>query len=156
MPEQYMTDDEFLYARRAMNVGQKDVFLFITRSISEQLSNQSDERLRLFMTGKAGTGKTFPFNLLKNQESYRPSSWRGQMYDTDISSVRIDFGKDCVHLIQPKTEKFPANYSHGTPERRMLPIILYWTCKVYKMQGIIVDHAIVYLGSKLLVKHKWP
>ncbi|GFQ80758.1 ATP-dependent DNA helicase [Trichonephila clavata] len=67
MPEQHMTDDEFLYARRAMNVGQMEAFLFITRSISEQLNNQSDERLRLFITGNAGTGKTFLFNLLKNQ-----------------------------------------------------------------------------------------
>ncbi|GFQ82355.1 ATP-dependent DNA helicase [Trichonephila clavata] len=54
MPEQHMTDDEFLYARRAMNVGQMDAFLFITRSVSEQLNNQSDERLRLFITGNAG------------------------------------------------------------------------------------------------------
>ncbi|GFT71148.1 ATP-dependent DNA helicase [Trichonephila clavipes] len=50
-----------------MNVGQKDAFLFITKIISEQLNNQSDERLRLFITGNAGTGKTFVFNLLINQ-----------------------------------------------------------------------------------------
>ncbi|KAJ2954336.1 hypothetical protein O0L34_g2594 [Tuta absoluta] len=31
IPEQHMTDEEFLNARRAMNVGQKDAFLFITR-----------------------------------------------------------------------------------------------------------------------------
>lgn len=67
MPEQLMTDDEFLNATRAMNVGQKDALIFITRSISEQLNNQSDERLRLFITGNAGTGKTFLFKLLINQ-----------------------------------------------------------------------------------------
>jgi hypothetical protein len=66
-PEPHMTDDELLQARRAMNVGQKDAFVFITKSILEQLNNHSDERLRLFITGNAGTGKTFLFNLLKNQ-----------------------------------------------------------------------------------------
>ncbi|GFT43231.1 hypothetical protein TNCV_2520881 [Trichonephila clavipes] len=30
MPEQHLTDDKFLNARRAMNIGQKDVFLFRT------------------------------------------------------------------------------------------------------------------------------
>ncbi|GFR28760.1 ATP-dependent DNA helicase [Trichonephila clavata] len=211
MPEQHMTDNEFLSARRAMNVGQKDAFLFITRSISEQLNNQSDERLRLFITGNAGTGKTFLFNLLKNQDSlvdgtrkndnidlnnivpsdinktgglpkkleifvgakvmlrYNvdvskdlvngaighiteiiwPCFRKVQMYDTGISSVRIDFGKDGVHLIQPKTVQFPAKYSHGTAERRILPIIFCLACTVHKMQGSIVDHAAVYLGSKL-------
>ncbi|GFW51046.1 hypothetical protein TNCV_3593281 [Trichonephila clavipes] len=39
MIEQYMTDDEFLNAKRAMNVGQKDAFLCIRRNISEQINN---------------------------------------------------------------------------------------------------------------------
>ncbi|GFQ80481.1 uncharacterized protein TNCT_83681 [Trichonephila clavata] len=31
-----------------------------------------------------------------------------QIYDTDIPSVRIDFGKDGVHLIKPKSMQFSA------------------------------------------------
>ncbi|GFY61181.1 ATP-dependent DNA helicase [Trichonephila inaurata madagascariensis] len=49
-----------------MNVEEKNVFLFITRSVSDQLNIQSDERLRLFITGNDGNGKTFLFNVLKN------------------------------------------------------------------------------------------
>ena len=45
---------------------------------------------------------------------------------TDIPSVRIDFGKDGVHLIQPESGQFPAKYSDGTAEWRTLPIVLYW------------------------------
>ncbi|GFR10030.1 ATP-dependent DNA helicase [Trichonephila clavata] len=72
-----------------------------------------------------------------------------KMYDTDIPSVRIDFGKEGVHLTQPKTVHFPAKYSHSTAERRILPIKLCWACTVHTMQSSIVDHAFVYLGSKL-------
>ncbi|GFQ80761.1 ATP-dependent DNA helicase [Trichonephila clavata] len=60
-----------------------------------------------------------------------PCFRRAQMYDTDIPSVRIDFGKDGDVLIQPKTVQFPAKYSHGTAERRMLSIILCWACAQY-------------------------
>lgn len=57
-----------------------------------------------------------------------PCFRRAQMYNTDIPSVRIDFGKDGVHLIQLKSVQFPAKSSHGTAERRMLPIVL---CRAY-------------------------
>ncbi|GFV27920.1 ATP-dependent DNA helicase [Trichonephila clavipes] len=67
MAEQHITDDEFLIVGRAMNVGQKDAFLFITRSISGELNNQIDERHRLSIMANAETGKTFLFNLLKNR-----------------------------------------------------------------------------------------
>ena len=40
-----------------------------------------------------------------------PGFRRAQMYNTDVPSVRIDFGKDDVHLIQPMTVQFPAKYS---------------------------------------------
>ncbi|GFY57493.1 ATP-dependent DNA helicase [Trichonephila inaurata madagascariensis] len=78
-----------------------------------------------------------------------PCFQRAQMYDTDIPSVHIDFYKDGVHFIQPKIMQFPAKYSHGTAERRMLPIILRWVSTVHKMQGSTVVHAVVYLGLKL-------
>ncbi|CAH2091596.1 unnamed protein product [Euphydryas editha] len=78
-----------------------------------------------------------------------PCFRRAQMYDIDISSVRIDFSKDAVRIIQPKTVRFPAKYSHGTAERRMLSILLCWPCMVHKMQKSTVDLAVVYLGSKL-------
>nr|XP_023025863.1 tetratricopeptide repeat protein 28 [Leptinotarsa decemlineata] len=61
---------------------------------------------------------------------------------------RIDFGKDVIHVIQPKYVQFPAKFSHGTAERRMLPIVSCWACTVNKMQGSTVDHAVVYLSSK--------
>lgn len=56
MPEQHMNDDKFFNVRGAKNIVAKR-FLFITNSISEQLNNDGDEPLRLFITDNAGTGK---------------------------------------------------------------------------------------------------
>jgi len=78
-----------------------------------------------------------------------PHFRRGQIYDTDVPSVRVDFGRDGIHLIEPRTVQFPAKYNYGTIERRMLPMILSWACTVHKMQGCTVDYAFVYLGKEL-------
>ncbi|GFS59370.1 ATP-dependent DNA helicase [Trichonephila inaurata madagascariensis] len=42
---------------------------------------------------------------------------RDQIYDIDISPVRIDFGKDEIHLIKPKSMKFSALRNYGTIDR---------------------------------------
>src|SRR5271154_5268824 len=78
-----------------------------------------------------------------------PNFRKGQMYETDIPSVCIDFGNDGVHTIQPKSIQFPAKFSYGNAERRMLPVVLSWASTVHKMQGSTVDYAVIYLGSKL-------
>ncbi|KAG5685132.1 hypothetical protein PVAND_014326 [Polypedilum vanderplanki] len=77
---------------------------------------------------------------------------RDQMYDTDIPSVRVDFGRDGIHLIQPRSVQFPALRNYGTIERRMLPLILCWACTAHEMQGCTVDYAVVHLGSELFTK----
>ncbi|KAG5677079.1 hypothetical protein PVAND_006863 [Polypedilum vanderplanki] len=81
-----------------------------------------------------------------------PNFRRDQMYPTDIPSVRIDFGRDGIHLIQPRAVQFPALRNYGTIERRMLPLILSWACTVHKMQGCTVDYAVIHLGSQLFAK----
>jgi ATP-dependent exoDNAse (exonuclease V) alpha subunit len=74
---------------------------------------------------------------------------RDQMYDEDVPSVLVDFGRDGVHLIEPRSVQFPALLNYGTVERRMLPMILCWACTVHKMQGCTVDYAVVDLGKSL-------
>ncbi|XP_059159270.1 uncharacterized protein LOC131943269 [Physella acuta] len=42
-----------------------------------------------------------------------PHFRRAQIYDTDIPSVRIDFGKDGVHEVKPKSVQFSAKYNYS-------------------------------------------
>lgn len=58
------------------------------------------------------------------------------MYETDISSVCIDFGKGDVYFIQPKPVQFPLKYGHSTAERKILPITLCWACIVHKCKAV--------------------
>jgi ATP-dependent exoDNAse (exonuclease V) alpha subunit len=79
--------------------------------------------------------------------------WRnGQVHDRDIPSVMVDFGKDGVHRIDPKSITFPAMFGKGNIERRMLPLVLSWASTVHKMQGSTVDSAVIYLGPRLFAE----
>ncbi|KAJ8891352.1 hypothetical protein PR048_010868 [Dryococelus australis] len=80
-----------------------------------------------------------------------PCFRRSQMYETDIQSVRVDFANEGIHIIHPKSVQFPAKFSYGSTERRMLQTILSWAFTIHKMQGSIVDYAVIYLGQKLFV-----
>ncbi|KAH9519356.1 hypothetical protein Btru_075326 [Bulinus truncatus] len=42
--------------------------------------------------------------------------------DEEIPSVRIDFGRDGIHLIKQKSIQFQALRNYGTIERTQLPI----------------------------------
>lgn len=77
---------------------------------------------------------------------------RGQIYKQDIPDAMVDFGVDGIHLIKPKSIKFPTKFSYGTAERRMLLLILPWASTAHKMQGTTVDYAVVYLEQKLFVQ----
>lgn len=60
-----MTDEQYAAAVQSMNVCQRQLF----RTISERLSstNCEEEPLRVFVTGGAGTGKTFTLKLVVEQ-----------------------------------------------------------------------------------------
>ena len=49
-----------------MNVDQRQLFILITERIKNQMKSDV-KREKIFAAGGAGTGKTFLFNLLKNQ-----------------------------------------------------------------------------------------
>ncbi|GIY57519.1 hypothetical protein CDAR_79491 [Caerostris darwini] len=66
LPDTEMSNDQFQSAQQAMNIDQRQLFILITESIKNQLSD-GNEREKIFVTGGAGTRKTFLFNLLKNQ-----------------------------------------------------------------------------------------
>ncbi|GIY15744.1 ATP-dependent DNA helicase [Caerostris darwini] len=66
LPDTEMSNDLFQRAQQAMNIDQRQLFILITEGIKNQL-NGGNEREKIFVTGGAGTGKTFLFNLLKNQ-----------------------------------------------------------------------------------------
>lgn len=74
---------------------------------------------------------------------------RGQLYEQDIPAVKMDFGDTGTHSIDTMEVQFPAKFSCGTAERRMLTLILCWGCIVHKMQGTTDSTAVVNLGSKL-------
>lgn len=61
----WMDDEQFQQARGAMNVGQREIFIMVTRSIECQ-GNGATERIRIFLTGGGGVDKTFFLNLLRN------------------------------------------------------------------------------------------
>ncbi|GLV40895.1 hypothetical protein CBL_08469 [Carabus blaptoides fortunei] len=73
------------------------------------------------------------------------------MYETATPSVRLDFVNDGIHEIQPKCIQFPAKFSYGTAERRMLPLVLSCASTLHKMHGSSIGYAVIYLGSKLFV-----
>lgn len=53
-------------------------------------------------------------------EITRPRFRRDQMYNTDLVFVPTDFGEAGLHIIVPKSIPFPAKYSYGAVEKRML------------------------------------
>ncbi|XP_053968624.1 uncharacterized protein LOC128870052 [Anastrepha ludens] len=65
LPEKEMSNDQFQRGPNAMNIDQRQLVVLVTESIKKQL-NGDMKREKIFVTGGAGTGKTFLFNLLKN------------------------------------------------------------------------------------------
>ncbi len=64
--EDDLCDEEFERAKNAMNICQRKIFNYITQSIQLQLDGDPN-RIRMFITGGAGTGKTFVLKTLKAQ-----------------------------------------------------------------------------------------
>lgn len=63
-----------------------------------------------------------------------------QLYDSCIPSTPMDFGRDDgVLVIQGKSVRFPAKFSHGEAESKMMPINLSWVSNVHEMQNTGVD-----------------
>ncbi|XP_065675344.1 uncharacterized protein LOC136091579 [Hydra vulgaris] len=77
---------------------------------------------------------------------------RAQTHATDVPSIRIDFGRDGIHIIEPISKQFQAKRNAGTIERRMLPIVLSWASTVHKMQSSTVNYAVIDLGSDLFAE----
>ncbi|XP_054746145.1 ATP-dependent DNA helicase PIF1-like [Anastrepha obliqua] len=144
--------DQLIDATR--NLGNKDLNSVIPNDINK--TGGLPKELKIFVGAKVMLRSNIDVSkgLVKGNmgfitEIIWPNFRRDQLYAEDIPSVRIDFGSDGVHMIKPISIQFPAKYSYGTAERRMLPLILSWTSTVHKMQGCTVDHAVIYLGSRL-------
>ena len=66
LPDKSMTNYEFADAKAKMNLDQRELFQYITSSIQEQLKGK-DSVVKIFITGGAGTGKTFTLKILNEQ-----------------------------------------------------------------------------------------
>ncbi len=64
---QEMTNEDFNRSCQAMNLDQKALFHHVTEAIQKQMDGSNEDRLRMFITGGAGTGKTFTFKILRER-----------------------------------------------------------------------------------------
>ncbi|GBP44041.1 hypothetical protein EVAR_85195_1 [Eumeta japonica] len=67
MPETDMTNEQFQAVQQALNVEQRELYNTITASIQRQQQDESGAKLRYFITGGAGTGKSFTLKTLREQ-----------------------------------------------------------------------------------------
>lgn len=72
-----------------------------------------------------------------------------QTYVKDIPSVRIDFSREGIHFIRPKSIEYPTLWNYYIiMELKQLPLILCWAYTVLEMQGCTVyPCCVVYLGN---------